>query len=81
MKYSRQVQVLGGLLFALLLEALELESDHLEGMDCAKGHSILMHYDPACPEPRLTLGTNRHSDPGFLTVLLQYHIEGLQILS
>ncbi|KAL2334627.1 hypothetical protein Fmac_015840 [Flemingia macrophylla] len=74
MEYSRQVQVLGGLLFALLSEALGPKGDHLEGMDCAKGHSILMHYYPPCPQPHLTLGTNRHSDPGFLTLLLQDHI-------
>lgn len=58
-----------------------IKSDHLEGNDCAKGHSILTHYYPACPESHVTLGTNRHSDPGFLTVLLQDHIGGLQILS
>ncbi|KAL2334625.1 hypothetical protein Fmac_015838 [Flemingia macrophylla] len=80
MEYSRQVQVLGGLLFALLSEVLGPKGDHLEGMDCSKGHSILMHYYPPCPQPHLTLGTNRHSDPDFLTLLLQDHIGGLQIL-
>ncbi|XP_020206504.1 1-aminocyclopropane-1-carboxylate oxidase homolog 1 isoform X2 [Cajanus cajan] len=80
MEYSRQVQALGSLLFALLSEALGLKSDYLESMDCAKGHSILMHYYPPCPQPHLTLGTNRHSDPGFLTILLQDHIGGLQVL-
>ncbi|XP_061374541.1 1-aminocyclopropane-1-carboxylate oxidase homolog 3-like [Gastrolobium bilobum] len=80
MEYSRQVQVLGGFLFELLSEALGLKPDHLEGIDCAKGHSILIHYYPACPEPHLAVGTSRHSDPGFLTVLLQDHIGGLQVL-
>ena len=81
MEYSRQVKVLGRLLFELLSEALGLNPDHLESLDCAKGHSILHHYYPACPEPELTMGTTRHSDPDFLTILLQDHIGGLQILS
>ena len=81
MEYSRQVKLLGRVLFGLLSEALGLDPDHLEGMDCAKGHSILFHYYPSCPEPELTMGTTRHSDPDFLTILLQDHIGGLQVLS
>ncbi|KAL1299762.1 1-aminocyclopropane-1-carboxylate oxidase homolog 1 isoform X2 [Arachis hypogaea] len=38
------------------------------------------HYYPPCPEPELTMGTTKHSDGAFLTVLLQDHIGGLQIL-
>ncbi|KAK7271006.1 hypothetical protein RJT34_26580 [Clitoria ternatea] len=81
MEYSRQVKELGRVLFELLSEALGLNPDHLEGMDCAKGHSILLHYYPPCPQAELTMGTTRHSDPDFLTILLQDHIGGLQVLS
>ncbi|KAH0720302.1 hypothetical protein KY284_005332 [Solanum tuberosum] len=35
---------------------------------------------PTYPQPELTIGTNKHFDNDFLTVLLQDHIGGLQML-
>ncbi|GLU08147.1 hypothetical protein SLE2022_250720 [Rubroshorea leprosula] len=79
MEYSDQIHKLGTTSFELLSEALKLKSDHLLRLDCAKGHCLLSHYYPACPEPELTMGTTKHSDPAFLTILLQDHIGGLQV--
>ncbi|KAG6668672.1 hypothetical protein CIPAW_01G187200 [Carya illinoinensis] len=79
-EYAKQVRKLGITLFELLSEALGLTTDHLLELDCAKGQAFLLHYYPACPEPQLTMGTSKHSDPDYLTILLQDHVGGLQIL-
>ncbi|XVF55586.1 hypothetical protein PTKIN_Ptkin06aG0047800 [Pterospermum kingtungense] len=40
---------------------------------------VVANCFPPCPEPDLTLGMPPHSDYGFLTLLLQDEVEGLQI--
>ena len=71
---------LGRLLFELLSEALGLNRNYLKDIGCADGLATLGHYYPACPEPERAIGTNKHADNDFLTVLLQDHLGGLQVL-
>lgn len=79
-EYAEQVKKFGRFLFELLSEALGLNSSYLNDIGYSEGLAVLYHCYAAFPEPELTLGAGKHSDSDFLTVLLQDHLGGLQVL-
>ncbi|XP_027158683.1 1-aminocyclopropane-1-carboxylate oxidase homolog 1-like [Coffea eugenioides] len=78
--YLNRLNGLKNLLAELLSEALGLSRGHLASLECFDIQRLLCHYYPPCPEPDLTIGIMKHSDPYILTILLQDDIGGLQIL-
>ncbi|KAL9225211.1 hypothetical protein vseg_001160 [Gypsophila vaccaria] len=79
-EYKDHILKLGNVLFELLSLALGLGPNELKNLDCDKGWCCVNHYYPACPQPKLVLGADRHFDAVFLTLLAQDHIGGLQVL-
>ncbi|KAL7105443.1 hypothetical protein ACP275_07G044800 [Erythranthe tilingii] len=79
-EYINEATKLAQTLLELLSEALGLKPEHLASIECGKGRTFIGHYYPPCPEPELTMGAGAHTDPAFLTILLQDQIGGLQIL-
>ncbi|KAJ8754074.1 hypothetical protein K2173_001972 [Erythroxylum novogranatense] len=85
--YAKETKYLFIALMEAILESLLLgstklkteEGDEMIGDFEHGGQLMILNCFPPCPEPDLTLGMPPHSDYGFLTLLLQDEVEGLQI--
>jgi isopenicillin N synthase-like dioxygenase len=61
--------------------SLGLEEDYIEKALGEQEQHMAVNYYPQCPEPELTYGLPKHTDPNALTVLLQDpSVAGLQVL-
>lgn len=78
--YSVMVRNLGLQLLEMICEGLELKSGHFQD-ELSNLQLLSINHYPPCPDPSLTLGLPKHSDPNLITVLLQGDISGLQVLN
>ncbi|KAH9650401.1 1-aminocyclopropane-1-carboxylate oxidase [Citrus sinensis] len=77
--YNNLMWKTGDTLFELLSEALGLNPNYLKDIGCVEEMTIGNGYYPECPQPELSIGIATHSDPGFVIVLIQDQIGGLQV--
>ncbi|CAN1306416.1 2-oxoglutarate-dependent dioxygenase 19 [Linum perenne] len=79
-EYCRQVRSLARDLMRAICEGLGLLDLGNVDKEMEKSFQILiMNLYPPCPQPELAMGLPSHSDHGFLTVLAQNGVDGLQL--
>jgi isopenicillin N synthase-like dioxygenase len=79
-RFQREMGAIADLLMAAMCVGLGLAPDHLEKVFGDRRSSLvkLIHYPPT---PRGEAGVNAHHDAGFLTLLWQHGVGGLQALN
>ncbi|KAJ8440802.1 hypothetical protein Cgig2_000690 [Carnegiea gigantea] len=70
---------LGSRILGLISKGLGLESKYF-AKELSEDCTLTINHYPPCPNPSLSLGINKHTDPSLITILLTGEVPGLQAL-
>ncbi|XP_010272964.1 PREDICTED: protein DMR6-LIKE OXYGENASE 2-like isoform X2 [Nelumbo nucifera] len=81
LEYCKRTREVARELLRGISQSLGLEEWYMDTtLQLESGFQILIaNIYPRCPQPQLTMGLPCHSDHGLLTLLIQNHVDGLQV--
>ncbi|KAL8149955.1 hypothetical protein AgCh_006822 [Apium graveolens] len=87
--YANESKMVFLKLVEAILESLEMTTTEKKTRETEEilkefedgSHLMVLNCYPPCPQPELTFGMPPHSDYGFVTLVLQDEVAGLQIMS
>ncbi|KAF3965373.1 hypothetical protein ACB098_12G139700 [Castanea mollissima] len=76
--YTTEVRKLGFRILEFISQGLGISPGHFSS-GLAENPILLVNHYPPCPDPSLTLGQGKHTDPSIINILLQSEVYGLQV--
>ncbi|KAJ7967407.1 2-oxoglutarate and Fe(II)-dependent oxygenase superfamily protein [Quillaja saponaria] len=77
--YVKEMEKLAYKLVELIALSLDLPAKRFHGFFKDQTSFVRFNHYPPCPYPHLALGVGRHKDSGFLTILAQDDVGGLEV--
>ncbi|MFS8026026.1 putative flavanone 3-dioxygenase [Helianthus anomalus] len=79
-EYFQSTRNLALQLIVAISKSLGLHKDYMNTQLGKHAQHMVLNYYPPCPQRDLTYGLPGHTDPNFITILLQDEVPGLQVL-
>ncbi|KAK9704852.1 hypothetical protein RND81_07G015200 [Saponaria officinalis] len=77
-EYVNLVKELGSRILDYLAHGLGLEPEYF-GSNFSKITALVANHYPSCPDPSLTLGISKHTDPTLINIIQSGRVPGLQV--
>ncbi|KAH7517364.1 hypothetical protein FEM48_Zijuj09G0055800 [Ziziphus jujuba var. spinosa] len=78
-RFTVEARKMATRILELIDQGLGFSPGYLSDSEYSQKPILMVNHYPPCPDPCLTLGLPKHSDPSVITIVLQGNVPGLQV--